>query len=1468
MRTRTIGIAVAFWALLAVPALGPAAEGGYIRRWLVAGGFRGDPAKLLTQPVPGDPATLAPSAGQAVGDDEKWIEHVSATGIIDLRSRDVGIPRPRNSVAAAVVYVHSPKMLSAKLLMGFEEGIAVYVNGVKAYENPRVEQRRMTPDAFRADVLLGKGWNRVYLKIARHKNPRALWGFAVRLVGRDLKPPGGLKFSTKNPYPFGKAKLPAYEPFINAYATEHFGTHRIRLANRTPIDLPDVRLLVRSRSGKVLMKAALGDLKGNGQVEADVEADEVFFQKHYAGAKAEVTYRGGKLSAALERVAVAGAAGIEYITPHVQRMQPWAGGRCRVLVITQKNSRQAVELAQRGDLEWHVVSGDEPRAAEKVRDELGLHKFDCILIGAQTHVRNEKWGWTDLPGTRELAKAIRSGVGLVYVNPTGLTRGMQLVMGASGGGGRGREAKLQKAAEHPIASGVPVDALPPIRPGGYTLAEGNTAVLTAGGQPVIGAFEKDGRRAVLLSFGRGAELIWRVRRPQDARLPVWERQWSLLLKAVVWAGKRQTGAVVSASVSPRLSRADLAGAKLTVSIGGEKAKAAHKLHAVFRSRGLTGHAVTADAAGQVALAIPPALAAGENEVDVTVQDAGGKVLGWATSVFRIRPEGSIGKIALAPEKDVYRPGETLTATVPGRADAAGLTLRAALADNRGRVVWRQQRPVKKGEFTETFTFPADGLLTKVGRLEVALAARGHVEARAETVFFVRRKFVWDNYEPVIWLTRGHVRWHYDVDYFRLLNDVMWVNNGWSAGFHPRGMAYDQMVHGGFDGVGKESLHCFSMNHNWMEATFGLRQKNFLKTRDVRWLYRTPIDRRTGKPMDRPDYSRLPFGDDPYNSYFPLDDPGYQEWTRRKIADKVRRVRRFDPISYDLMDEASYTSYARALDFDFSPVSLKHFRLWLQGQYGALAKLNAEWGTDFKKWDDVTPMHIHQVRNHAKGMKLPSYAPWVDHRKYNDLIFSRYVKLCSDAARTVDGDAHVGIGGGQRANPYGGWDYWLVTNHHTWIENYGTATKEYIRSFNTPDRRLKACPGSGVWYGLMHGCSGFYRWVDYGHLRNDFSLLARGKATARQLQAVRGRGFGKLFLKATPVDGPIAVHYSHPTVQLAYALARGDEHGGGVSANARLGAYHLLEEMGYQHKFVAYAQVETGELLKKPYQLMILPESIALSRAEAEQLKKFVQAGGVLLCDRETGEWTDHGRKRAKTVLEEYFGVDPARPAEKKLGKGWLVYLNSDFPSRYWSDRNSKPVGEYWKTMGAALAKAGLPAPRARVYSGAEPARRTEIRYYRLGRIAYRIVAAELPGTYRFKTASGGHLYDMRTGRHAGTTGAIEVPAEAGVPALVAVSPYKIESVAAAADKATVQPGQPVKITAKVQASEKPDLHALNFRVYAPEGAERRHYGDTLFGAGGATLTIPTALNEAAGKWTVKVTDLASGVTGEATFEVK
>jgi hypothetical protein len=84
---------------------------------------------------------------------------------------------------------------------------------------------------------------------------------------------------------------------------------------------------------------------------------------------------------------------------------------------------------------------------------------------------------------------------------------------------------------------------------------------------------------------------------------------------------------------------------------------------------------------------------------------------------------------------------------------------------------------------------------------------------------------------------------------------------------------------------------------------------------------------------------------------------------------------------------------------------------------------------------------------------------------------------------------------------------------------------------------------------------------------------------------------------------------------------------------------LIEDQGLQYNFVAYGQVEQGELLKRGYRVLILPHSSSLSLSEANAIKAFVRQGGTLVVDGDAGTFDEHSRKLAQSSLADLFAGD-------------------------------------------------------------------------------------------------------------------------------------------------------------------------------------------------------------------------------------
>ncbi len=73
--------------------------------------------------------------------------------------------RPTESTAYAHLYVHSPTARLAKLLLGSDDGIKAWVNGVNVITKDRYGG--WTPDQFSTNISLNSGWNHLLCKISQ-----------------------------------------------------------------------------------------------------------------------------------------------------------------------------------------------------------------------------------------------------------------------------------------------------------------------------------------------------------------------------------------------------------------------------------------------------------------------------------------------------------------------------------------------------------------------------------------------------------------------------------------------------------------------------------------------------------------------------------------------------------------------------------------------------------------------------------------------------------------------------------------------------------------------------------------------------------------------------------------------------------------------------------------------------------------------------------------------------------------------------------------------------------------------------------------------------------------------------------------------------------------------------------------------------------------------------------------------------
>ena len=168
------------------------------------------------------------------------------------------------------------------------------------------------------------------------------------------------------------------------------------------------------------------------------------------------------------------------------------------------------------------------------------------------------------------------------------------------------------------------------------------------------------------------------------------------------------------------------------------------------------------------------------------------------------------------------------------------------------------------------------------------------------------------------------------------------------------------------------------------------------------------------------------------------------------------------------------------DFDLSLSSLEGMRAWLKERHGSLAALNRAWGTDFPRWEAVTPALTRDALRSETAE--PS---WMEFKAWMDVAFARAVRAGTNAIRRGDPDALAALEGAQVPG-WGGYDYGqlALAVHAMEIYDSGNAI-EIARSLNPDLRVLVTCFGADaaerhrLWHAWLLGAQGTIIWDDDG-----------------------------------------------------------------------------------------------------------------------------------------------------------------------------------------------------------------------------------------------------------------------------------------------------------------------------------------------------------------------------------------------------
>ena len=222
----------------------------------------------------------------------------------------------------------------------------------------------------------------------------------------------------------------------------------------------------------------------------------------------------------------------------------------------------------------------------------------------------------------------------------------------------------------------------------------------------------------------------------------------------------------------------------------------------------------------------------------------------------------------------------------------------------------------------------------------------------------------------------------------------------------------------------------------------------------------------------------------------------------------------------------------------------------------------------------------------------------------------------------------------------------------------------------------------------------------------------------------------------------------------------------------------------------------------------------------------------------------------------------------KIGQGSAILLNA-FVDQYPRRVKLGVAADMKRLIANVLRKAGV---EPEVVARTDEGHRLMVVRYRSGGASYVGVLrdpSEGQSEVGVRLPGASHVYDVRAGKYLGKTDRIRRTTPPGRAELYALLPYAVKSVAVEAP-ARVKRGGEIACRLRVMPDgEAAGMHVLRSEVRGPDGEPRAHYGEQMTcpkGAGGAGFRL--ALNDPPGKWEITAMDVATGVTGSASFEVE
>lgn len=1063
----------------------------------------------------------------------------------------------------------------------------------------------------------------------------------------------------------------------------------------------------------------------------------------------------------------------------------------------------------------------------------------------------------------------------------------------------------ESAGQSFITNNVPVETFPGdyLKHYQYHLGPDSTLLVKGPeGEPIVATKMYGKGRVVALGYanhGLSPNIDWNFLGKQNDHW--WEYFYSLLGRSIMWAGGQQPqihllpmrvevpnhGArklVVTLENHAKVKSAELS-VKLVSQWGDDEGHVTRNVH-LKRGR------------NRIVMNLPDTASGGRNNADVIVS-AAGMHYAWGSVSFSLPQPDHI--VSIATGKKFYRLGDPLHATVRigGTAPAE---VRVDLLDNLNRLIGSATEPISKvQEGVLHATVPVGNYTTNIGWVRVALlqerAGREvKIDQNQTRVDFVRLDRNFGAYELIL-------PWYGPPSY------EPW-NQTLESQFRKIGVTVEGNPRNNFKLISE--VHAPGFGVYWYRRKNYLEQKDkFLKTHDPKYLIRKP-DLSSHKWLDTLQSDII----DSMGKYEPYGPLAYY------LADESSLTSYGDPLDFS-WSKPTLEGLRRWLRGQYSDLAAlnkewqTNYKTW--DEVMPLTTSQAQAKGDYAGWMDhrtyMEQVFANAMQVAASTVKAqdPGGLPSISGTQgpgpsnaVNWYLLDHIVGYLQPYSSDNQDDLHRSIHAGQ------------IMTGFTGYERFGVELRDELWH-----RLLAGQIGASLFWhytALNADLTLTQQGRDLSALTNEFrneglALLLRGAKRGNCGIAVH---YSLLSVRSHWItDGHIAPHEV--------------THGDATSPNLkrfhqnRTDWLQALRDDGYQYDFLTTEQIDKGKLSN--YKVLILPASISLSAAEVIAIRDFVAKGGLLISDGEIGRMDGHARWEKKGLLDNVLGVQQSSeqkepedqkpvtlhvawggnevaptviPAEPNLkvtsgqaaasngsipflirnsfGAGRAITLNFWF-TNYGKLRNTGENRPVLEILRHYLQQAGVePVADVRRANG-QPVRCSEVVKYTKGGVNYLAILPGMgcqdvgPVTVHFPSPR--YVYNLREHRLLAHSSQVKGTLVAGAPLFLALSsePVGRLSVSAMGANGTnpkVAAGNTVafRVRLSMPYGHKNFPEAIHVEVRNPEGKILNYYGKNLqLQEGIARFSVPLALNDLTGDWTVTVREPYTHETRTANFTV-